>query len=465
MDNADLRRKRIYSGESKRDNRTCFRRDRDRILYTPAFRRLAGVTQVVNVATERGYHNRLTHSLKVAQVGRSLAEFLTANTADEVIETAGGLDPDVVEAAALAHDIGHPPFGHAAEEALQNRLDTEHGIFDSFEGNPQSFRIVNNVAIHTTPYGDSHQGLDLTLATLNAIIKYPWRRGTSGKRKQKWGCYDTEEDEFEEVRRLRTPGSDDEAKSLEARMMDWADDVTYAIHDMVDFYRAGLIPLNELGNSSEEREGFIGSFRDEYSEVPESWDAHLFLEEEVQKLGEVAGNVEGNALDTAFKGRSTDFATLGFLTSELIERYLGVGPESNAVSIDPSVEGGLDIASELEHEIKLLKHLTEYYVFDDSALIAQQHGHKQLVQELFDILYDATADDSDYSGLIHSPFNEKVKAINEGEHNHDDIDQETLRARVVADIIASMTEQQALEMYKRVTGQSPGLVTDRIVTF
>lgn len=178
MNNSELRKRRVYSGESQGDNRSQFQRDRDRILYTPAFRRLAGVTQVVHSNTERGYHNRLAHSLKVAQVGRRLAEHLICTTEDSVVSDAGGLSPDVVESACLAHDLGHPPFGHAAEEAIQEQLEDKRTIPASFEGNPQSFRIVNNVSIHRSEYGPDHGGLDLTYATLNAMQKYPWNYQT-----------------------------------------------------------------------------------------------------------------------------------------------------------------------------------------------------------------------------------------------------------------------------------------------
>lgn len=464
-DNEELRETRIYSGWEKPDNRTRFQRDRDRILYTPAFRRLAGVAQVVHVSTERGYHNRLTHSLKVAQVGRRLAEHLEKNTSGTRLDEAGGLDADVVETACLAHDLGHPPFGHPAEEAIQEELD----VVDSFEGNPQSFRIVNNVAIHKQPYGPGHQGLDLTLASLNAILKYPWQRQPTGKRSEKWGYYSTEEDEFRKVRELRTPGSGDDCMSLEAKIMDWADDLTYAIHDVADFYAAGLIPLDELVRDTSERDQFINDFEDDRGTTPSSWSATDFLDKFIPQLATVARqsepdeeDVSEHHLDTPFKGSSSERAGLSFMASEMVERYLGIDDNVD-VRVDPSIDGGLDIDGWLECEIDLLQYLSKHYVFNNSALVAQQHGHKKLVQELFEILLDATAEDSSDGGMLPTPFDEKVDQLHKNNLGYDDIDTETLRARVVADIIASMTEQQAMELYERVTGHSPGLVTDRII--
>lgn len=462
-DNNKLRKTRIYSGLEDADNRTHFQRDRDRILYTPAFRRLAGVAQVVHVNTERGYHNRLTHSLKVAQVGRRLAEYLGEDSDNNTIESAGGLDPDVVETACLAHDLGHPPFGHPAEEALQENFD----VTDSFEGNPQSFRIVNNVAIRNQPYGPKHEGLDLTLASLNAILKYPWQRTPTGKKSNKWGYYSTEKDEFEKVRELRTPGSGNESKSLEAEIMDWADDLTYAIHDVADFYKAGLIPLDELIRGANEREEFIEDFENDHGDIPDGWSATEFLDKFLPDLATVAGRGEGDNdgshhLNTPYKGSSNERADVSFMTSELIERYLGLDSDVDVI-IDPSVEGGLDIDQELKCEIDLLQHLSVYYIFNNSALLAQQRGHRAIVEQLFDILSEATERGSNIRGILPTPFDEKVERIHDGSLGYDDIGKDTLRTRVVADIIASMTEKQAMELYERVTGRSPGLVTDRII--
>ena len=132
-----------FNPEGRPDYRLPAQIDRDRVQYASAFARLAEVTQVVSADKGYVFHNRLTHSLKVAQLARRLAEKLKAEQPNAVRKL-GGLDPDVAEAAALAHDLGHPPFGHLAEEAL-DELCREHGLTDGFEGNAQSFRIVTNI--------------------------------------------------------------------------------------------------------------------------------------------------------------------------------------------------------------------------------------------------------------------------------------------------------------------------------
>ena len=168
------------------------------------------------------FHNRLTHSLEVAQIARRLAENVLETRREEAAAL-GGIDPDVVEAAALAHDLGHPPFGHIAEKKL-DELVLDANNSDGFEGNPQSFRVVTKLALRHQDF----PGLNLTRATLNALLKYPWlRRAGGGPQYRKWGAYSSEDDEFQWARTL-DPSSVD-AKSPEAELMDWADDVAYSV--------------------------------------------------------------------------------------------------------------------------------------------------------------------------------------------------------------------------------------------
>jgi len=137
---------RRHRPEGDDGGRTAFERDRDAILYTTAFRRLAGVTQVVSPAEGQVYHNRLTHSIEVAQIAQRLAERLLRTQPD--LANRYSLNPSVVEAAALAHDLGHPPFGHVAENEL-NALVRDSSIVDGYEGNAQSFRVVTKLAVRT----------------------------------------------------------------------------------------------------------------------------------------------------------------------------------------------------------------------------------------------------------------------------------------------------------------------------
>ena len=230
------------------DQRKSFQIDRDRILYSSAFRRLAQVTQVVTAQEGHVFHNRLTHSLKVAQVARRLAERLIEEQTN-IAGKIGGIDPDVVEAAALAHDLGHPPFGHTAEEEL-DECATSHGLIDGFEGNAQSFRILTRLAIHRVDYF----GLNLTRATLNAVLKYPWLRD-SDRQSKKWRKYSVYQLDKEAFKFVRPEFST--RQTIEASIMDFADDITYSVHDLEDFYLAGLIPLELLATDRDEFARFI----------------------------------------------------------------------------------------------------------------------------------------------------------------------------------------------------------------
>ncbi len=175
------REARVPDRECRRHNnkvcdsgRTVAERDRDRILYTTALRRLAGVMQVVAPNEGHVVHNRLTHVLEVAQIARRLAERLIRCTSRKDIKAVGGLSAEIAEAAAFAHDLGHPPFGHVAEEEL-DALAVQAGSPDGFEGNAQSFRIVTKLATRRV----KETGLDLSRATLAAILKYPWLRASN----------------------------------------------------------------------------------------------------------------------------------------------------------------------------------------------------------------------------------------------------------------------------------------------
>jgi dGTPase len=203
---------------------------------------LDGVTQIVRAGEADVFHNRLTHSIKVAQVGRRLAEHCIRRQPQAT--EFHGLDNEVVEAACLAHDLGHPPFGHIGEATLDEILTCEdaHGRCldpEGYEGNAQSFRIVTKLALRFPQC----EGLDLTRATLCALLKYPWARDTSSEgekagKSKKWGYYKSEQADFDFCRE----GVELDMRSLEAELMDWADDIAYSVHDLEDFHRCNFIP-------------------------------------------------------------------------------------------------------------------------------------------------------------------------------------------------------------------------------
>jgi dGTPase len=428
-------------------------RDRDRVLYCSALQRLAYITQVTAPESGYSFHNRLSHSLKVAQVGRRNAERLRKSVEDKQItgsaaELVLSVDPDAIEASCLAHDLGHPPFGHIAEAVLQAK-GSEY-VEDSFEGNAQSFRIVTRLAVRDPAV----QGLDLTRETLGSLLKYPWRHWSkdplkSGKREQKWGYYRDDKAAFDFAREgwPREAKNKLPEKSLGAEIMDWADDLTYAVHDVDDFFRAGLVPLDRLRR---EDEAEIKRLTVRLEEVKEA-DAAAFPDYKIEELVEAVQKriaVDGPGEPYAHtKSARADMREFG---SKLITRYL----EAFSVVEDAAnKKARLKIDPQAELEVVALKMLVVVYVIHRPSLAVVQHGQEQLIGDLFECYFRASSPSRRIGNYHLFPPGARERLEAEGQNA-------ASRARVVLDLISGLTETAAIQLHRRLCGSGTGPALD-----
>jgi dGTPase len=418
----DERRHEKYDKETG-DDRTPAQRDRDRLLYSASFQRLAEVTQVVSASSGYVFHNRLTHSLQVAQVGRRLAEKLLLNPEFSTREDRIVLDPDTVEAACLAHDLGHPPFGHVVEEEL-NDLSEQIG---GFEGNAQSFRILSNLAFRSY----DHDGMDLTRSTLCAVLKYPWLRGENTKKPRKWGAYTSEKPDYYFARELYPLEFE---QNPDAYLMDWADDITYSVHDLEDFYRAGRIPLHLLSDEgSQECEYF---FNDVFQRHTALGNAAIVSRRSELQEAFTAVLIANFAPTEGYRGTMRQRAGLRRFTGSLIGRYI------NGVTV--SNEGGNPypfVKPQYRDEVLMLKELTWTYVIQDPGLASQQVGQRHMIRKIYEIYANASQSSRDWR-LFPEYYRERLDRATSNED----------RLRACVDLLAGMTETQVHRIFNRLTG-------------
>ncbi|KOV80104.1 deoxyguanosinetriphosphate triphosphohydrolase [Nocardia sp. NRRL S-836] len=386
---------------ARTETRTPFARDRARVLHSAALRRLAGKTQVVGPGEGSEVtgvpRTRLTHSLEVAQIGRGIGAEL-------------GCDPDIVDTAGLAHDIGHPPFGHNGERALNELA----GPCGGFEGNAQTFRILARLE------PKSRHGLNLTRAVLDAATKYPWPR-TPGM--VKFGVYEDDIEVFEWMR----AGAPHRERCIEAQVMDWADDVAYSVHDVEDGVLAHRISLAALARP-DERTAIASLAAKTFSD-----ESVATLEATAEQLLELP--VIAYFTENEYDGSLGAQVALKNLTSELVGRFA-----SAAVTATRDVHGdgpltryraALEVPSQVAAEVALLKAMAVRYVMSDPARLAMQAVQRDLITELVTRLLDRPA--------LLDPAFRPVFA---------DAPSDAARLRVVIDQVALLTDAQAVAWHR-----------------
>lgn len=490
-----------------------FRADRDRIASSPFFARLAGVTQVVSPSgAGLLVHNRLTHSLKVAQVARAIADRITAEHPGPVAEL-GGCDADVVEAAALGHDLGHPPFGHLGEQVLDRIARFRFGLPDGFEGNAQSFRIITTTDVR----GPDAAGLDLTAAVRAALLKYPWcrrlypdphpstlpapPRGAGepedgpGSGSVKFSAYLSDLEDLRQARAGFAGLIDPFQQTVEAAVMDTADDVAYSIHDLEDFHRAGVLRHTSV---AEELDTWLreagGLARAEDAEI------HASGRRPGHSLERLRRRLR--AKDAWIMDDEAFTAAVRLIRAELVDGLL-------AVSFDGSVEAEqrlisfttrwtarlidgvrltarphprgayVELAVPQWHEVAVLKFVHQRFVLLRPDLALHQRGQARLLTTLVDVidqwlldrheadrlprrLHDLVTLAEDEIRLVAAEFPTALTPIAGGRPREEELSA-LARGRATIDFVASLTDAQAGALLAALSGQSTQLWTDSFV--
>jgi dGTPase len=397
--------------EQHSNRRSDFARDRARLLHSSALRRLAAKTQVLSPTAGLDFaRNRLTHSLEVAQVGRELATSL-------------GLDPDVVDTACLAHDLGHPPFGHNGERAL-NEWSSDIG---GFEGNAQTLRLLTRIEPKVIDTTGRSFGLNLTRASLDASCKYPWPAAQGipdpGGR-MKFGFYDDDTAAFEWLRR----GAPRRRRCVEAQVMDLSDDIAYSVHDFEDAVVNGYVDVAALGARVDHdslvtaMHAWVGGelSRDELTEAFDRLQALPFWLE-------------------SYDGSRFAQARLKNLTSQLIGRFAGSATQATRDSYpgDALMRFGASVvvAPDVIGEIAVLKGIVAAFVMTSDDRQPIYLRQREVLTGLADALWQAGPSELDRGFAA----------------DWASADDDAARRRVVVDQVASLTDQSAMAWHDRLT--------------
>ena len=390
-----------------------FARDRARVVHSSALRRLGAKTQVLSPSGGDFARTRLTHSLEVAQIGREMAIDL-------------GLNADMVDMACLAHDLGHPPFGHNGEKAL----DAWSADFGGFEGNAQTLRLLTRIEPKVITSSGRSFGLNLTRASLDATCKYPWLRSEAiaergADRAVKFGAYDDDLEVFEWLR----SGAPERVKSAEAQVMDFADDVAYSVHDFEDAIVSKFIDVQTLGDTANDFD---------LLEKISTWNGGAIgsdaLAEALHRLRSNEFWLSGFDYSPAGLGTLKNLTSsfIGSLVSRTVDSIIDTSDAQSLARFGST----LAIPAEVQAEISVLKGIVSAFLMSTEARKPFYEWQRGLLTELADALLASNGANLDsYSSQAWSVAKSDVE-----------------KHRVIVDQIACLTDQSALTLHHRLVG-------------
>ncbi|CAB4806765.1 unannotated protein [freshwater metagenome] len=397
-------RERFLDEPAKRGGRTEFARDRARIIHSFALRRLAAKTQVAVPWATDFPRTRLSHSLECAQVGRELGAAL-------------GADPDLMEGACLAHDLGHPPFGHNGEEVLNLLADSCGG----FEGNAQSLRLLIRLEAKTVLPSGKSIGLNLTRSSLDAATKYPWPRAINAR---KFGVY---EDDLEIFNWYRS-GVESGKTSMEAQIMDWSDDIAYSVHDLEDSLVSGQIKLDQLTNDLPQL----------FKVAQDSYLADITEPEMAKALSELQ---KLSCWPKYYDGTHRSLARLKDLASQLIGRFAQAAETATQEKYGDGdltrYNANLIVPREQRVEVAVLKSMAGHYVINAAASQKRYAEQQQLLAELVEAI------------LASAPTTLESFFLQDWQMAEND----QQRLRVVIDQVASLTDPGAQMLHAKLVSK------------
>jgi len=412
-----------WAPESAKDTghqRSPYERDRARVLHCAAFRRLATKTQVHTAGSGPAHpgpggsgdflRTRLTHSLEVGQIARHMGESL-------------GCDPDIVDVAGLAHDLGHPPFGHNGEDAL----DAIAGSCGGFEGNAQTLRVLTRLEAKVVWPDGRSAGLNLTRAALDATAKYPWLRQPGQK---KFGAYADDREVFDWLR-AGVPAGEPQRRSLEAQVMDWADDVAYSVHDVEDGIYGGHIPIGQLLMDADERGELVTDVVRVYSSDDADYLAEVLLDLLADpNIRQLAGYDRTHPAQVALK----------WATSTMTGRFIAAAVNATQARYGPDpvrrYDADLIVPRQVRAQCALLKGMALRYVLRRRGAEPGYQRQREVITELVHALTLRAPHGLD---PVFAPL--WTAAGNDAQ-----------RLRVVVDQVASLTDPAAVAWHQHLAG-------------